>query len=128
MARVAAAARVEHGGCIYVYDSYPALYMLTGSCLPTRWAFPGHLATNDENSASLGVDPVLEVARIMRSGPEAIVDNLPHFRGGNPLTRAVLERELASGYALVACIRTGPDRFRLVYRRRSTMRSPPTCH
>ena len=57
---IAAAAQPRHG-CIYVYDGYPALYMLTHSCLPTRWAFPGHLNTQDEAfPAALGIDPVAE--------------------------------------------------------------------
>ena len=116
-------------GCIYVYDGYPALYMLTGSCLPTRWPFPGHLSTRDEASAAaIGVDPVAEIRRILRTSPTAIVDDSPRFAFGNPATREVLERALSRDYRLVACIRTGPKRLRLVYRlNASRIAAAPAC-
>lgn len=104
-------------GCLYVYDGYPALYLLTHSCLPSKWVFPGHLATRDEASAAaIGVDPVAEVRRILAARPGAIVDDYPRFAFGNPATRAVLREVLARDYHLAACIPTGPSRVRLVYR------------
>lgn len=126
---VAIAARPTHG-CIYVYDGYPALYMMTGSCLPTRWPFPGHLATLDEaRPAALGVDPVAEVARILATRPVAIVDDFPRFAFGNPATRRVLEGVLTRDYHLAACVRTGETRVRLIYRRGAepSKRAPRTC-
>lgn len=117
-AAVALAARPAHG-CIYVYDGYPALYMLTHSCLPTRWPFPGHLNTVDEASPkALGVDPTVEVGRILATRPPAIVDDAPSFAFGNRQTRALLQQTLARHYRLAARIPTGPHRFRLVYRLR----------
>ena len=66
---LARAAQPVHG-CLYVYNGYPALYLLTHACLPTRWVFPGHLDTADEASAAaIGVDPMAEEARILRSRP-----------------------------------------------------------
>ena len=124
-AAVARAARVEGDGCIYVYDGYPALYMLTRSCLPTRWPFPGHLATQEESrAAALGIDPAREVRRILATHPVAIIDDLPHFSGGNPVTRRILARALAADYVLAARVCTGPARMRLVYRRRTEGRPP----
>jgi hypothetical protein len=123
---VARAAQAS-GGCIYVYDGYPALYMLTRSCLPTRWVFPGHLNTREESSAAaLGVDPTAEVKRILATRPVAIVDDFPRYAGGNPATHAVLQRVLDAEYALTTCIPTGSTRVRLVYRLRSEGRPPPT--
>lgn len=114
--RVAEAARPTHG-CIWVYDGYPALYLLTHSCVPTKWAFPGHLNTADEASEqAIGVDPQAEVARILATRPEVIVDNAPAYRLGNPATRTLLTRELARHYLLTAQIQTGAARYRLVYR------------
>ena len=113
---IAAAARPSHG-CIYVYDGYPALYMLTHSCLPTRWAFPGHLNTQDEAfPAALGVDPVAEERRILATRPDVIVTNAPAYAGVNPVTLALLQAALAKDYRLVLRYRTGPTRDRLVYR------------
>ena len=114
--RIAAAAQPKHG-CIWVYDGYPALYLLTQSCVPTKWAFPGHLNTADEASAAaIGVDPVAEVARILATRPDVIVDDFPAYRLGNRDTRALVERELAFRYRLTARVQTGPGRYRLVYR------------
>ncbi len=114
--RISAAARPAHG-CIWVYDGYPALYLLTHSCVPTKWAFPGHLNTADEASpAAIGVDPVAEVARILATHPDVIVDDFPAYRLGNRDTRAMVERELALRYRLTARVQTGPGRYRLVYR------------
>lgn len=116
-----AEAAQPHRGCIYVYDGYPALYMLTHSCLPTRWVFPGHLNTSDENSAkALGVDPVAEVRRILASRPEVIVDDAPAYEFGNTETRALVEAVLARDYRLDATVKTGTARYRLVYRLNSS--------
>jgi hypothetical protein len=110
-----------HHGCIYVYDGYPALYMLTHSCLPTRWVFPGHLNTHDEASAkALGVDPAAEVRRILATRPEVIVDDAPAYEFGNPETRALVEAALARDYHLAARVQTGTARYRLVYRLRKS--------
>jgi len=117
---VAEAARPRNGGCLWVWDGYPALYMLTGSCLPTRWAFPGHLNTLDEASpAAIGVDPQAEVRRILASRPETIVDDYPAYHLGNRQTRALVQAELARNYVLAVRVQTGSGRYRLVYRRRT---------
>ena len=115
----AAAAPGPKGGCIYVYDGYPALYMLTHSCLPTRWAFPGHLDTITEASpAALGVDPVVEEARVLASRPVAIIDDEPAYAGGNPVNHALVLAAVKRDYTLAARVKTGAARYRLVYRLR----------
>jgi hypothetical protein len=114
---VAAAAQPVHGGCIWVWDGYPALYLLTHSRVPTKWAFPGHLNTlNEATPLATGADPPIEVRRILATRPEAIVDDYPAYRLGNPTTRAIVQAEIARSYQLVARIQTGKGRFRLVYR------------
>jgi hypothetical protein len=123
---VAQAAQPDHG-CVYVYDGYPALYMLTHSCLPTRWVFPGHLDTSDEASAkALGVDPTAEVRRILATRPEVIVDDAPAYEFGNPETRALVEAALARDYHLQASVKTGNARYRLVYRLNEPAGTPPS--
>jgi hypothetical protein len=118
---VAQAARPLHG-CIYVYDGYPALYMLTHSCLPTRWVFPGHLDTSDEDSAkAIGVDPAGEVSRILATRPEVIVDDAPAYEFGNPETRKLVENALARDYHLETEVKTGDARYRQVYRLNGTV-------
>ena len=114
---MAQAARPTQGGCIYIYDGYPALYQLTNSCLPTRYAFPGHLNTSDEGNAhALGVDPVAEVRRILAGRPEVIVDDAPIYRFANLETRALLNATLARDYVQTFRLRTGTARYRMVYR------------
>ncbi|MBB4050293.1 MULTISPECIES: hypothetical protein [Sphingomonas] len=116
-ARMVAQAATPARGCLYVYDGYPALYMLTHSCLPSKWVFPGHLNTQDEASRdAIGADPVAEMRRILATKPGAIVDDYPRFAFGNRATRGVLREVLARDYHLAACVRTGPARVRLVYR------------
>ncbi len=111
------AAQPQHG-CLYVYDGPPALYLLTHACLPTRYAFPGHLNTAEESSAAaLGIDPVAEERRIMASAPEVVVDVAPVFERGNRATRAVLAAALARDYRLTARLPRGDGSARLVYRR-----------
>lgn len=113
---VAEAARPRQG-CIWVYDGYPALYMLTGSCVPTRWPFPGHLNTANEASVdAIGVDPEAEVRRILATRPDVIVNDAPAYSLGNPATRALVETALQRDYRLVLRQRTGKSRYRLVYR------------
>lgn len=103
--------------CLYVHDGYPILYLLTRSCLPSRFIFPGHLNTATEADA-LGVDSVAEAKRILASAPDAIVTDLPVFEQGNRTTQALVVAELARHYALRLRLRTGRNRYRLVYRRR----------
>lgn len=118
---VATAARPRSGGCVYVYDGYPALYRLTGSCLLTRFAFPGHLnSANEASIAALGVEPSAEVARIIALRPETIVIDLPLFERGNRATWALVRAEMAAHYAVATIVTTGTSRQRIVYRRRGT--------
>jgi len=116
-ALVTAAARPTSDGCIYVYAGYPALYQLTGSCLPSRWAFPGGLNMADEaNAKAQGVDPVAEVQRILAQRPPVIVDEFPVSPFGNPATHALVRRAIARDYVLAARVGISRDRAQLVYR------------
>jgi hypothetical protein len=115
---VTAAAMPHHGGCIFVYDGYPALYRLTHSCLLSHYVFPGHLNMQNESSIkALGVDAPTEVERIMTAGPETVIDDWPTFEFGNKKAHEIVARHLARDYHLVLREPTGSNRFRLVYRR-----------
>ena len=114
MAMVEAIGQVPN--CLYVHDGFPALYRLSGSCLPTPFAFPGSLNMANEAQA-LGLDSRGEVERIFAARPDAVVTDLPAYNRGNPVTRAIVERELAEHYELVLRLQTGAARYRLVYRR-----------
>ncbi|MEO5640469.1 MAG: glycosyltransferase family 39 protein, partial [Sphingomicrobium sp.] len=117
-ARLATAADPHGRGCLYVYDGYPALYRLTHSCLPTRFVFPGHLDTaNEASAAGLGVDPSVEVRRIMASRPVTVVIEDPPFERVNRATYAIVRAELAAHYRPTFDLVLGKRRHRLVYRR-----------
>lgn len=87
-------------GCIYVFDTDPIYYHLTGSCLPTRWVFPYHLSLTREAPA-LGVNPATEIRRILDTRPPVIVDKETHDRQINPAMQAIVEQRLARDYRLV---------------------------
>lgn len=116
MRAVAAAAKPDRG-FIFVYNGYPGLYMMTGSPMPSRWSFPGHVNAQDENNAwALGVDPLAETRRILDATPEAIVETFPAFGFGNRETRALLHQVLTERYRPVLCVPNARNRTRVVYR------------
>jgi len=102
--------------CLYVFDGEPALYRLTGSCLPTRWPFPSHLSLTRESRA-IGADPMAEVRRIMAARPEFVVANTRPDRDLNPQVLAYMTGLLARDYAPALEVPVG-GRNRVVYRRR----------
>lgn len=115
--RAIAQAAKPNKGCIFIYNGYPGLYMMTGSCLPSRWPFPGHVNAQDENNAAaLGVDPVAEVKAIMARNPDAVIDTFPPFARGNHAARAAVYGALRTRYAVAACVLTPGGRTRVVYR------------
>lgn len=63
------------GGSLYVVDSDPAIYLLTGAALPTRYPFPQHLTCDFHLP---GVDAAAEIRRIMAEAPRFVV--ISHFR------------------------------------------------
>ncbi len=118
--RAVAAAAKPKDGFIFVYNGYPGLYMMTGSPMPSRWSFPGHVNAQDENNAwALGVDPLAETRRILDRNPEAIVETFPAFGFGNRETRALLHQVLAERYRPVLCVANARNRTRVVYRLQS---------
>ncbi|MEJ2458641.1 MAG: hypothetical protein P8Y58_11045 [Novosphingobium sp.] len=106
-------ARELHGRCLYVFEGDSALYRTTRACIPTRFAYPSHLDAMKEGRA-LGVDPVMEVRRLMASRPGVVVmarhgtSNLPNLR-----TRALMHRILARDYRRYREVTLGTRRFEL---------------
>ena len=58
--------------CLYIFDGPAVLYRTTGTCLPTRFAYPDHLNNALERN-SLGVSQPAEIRRILGNRPGAIV-------------------------------------------------------
>lgn len=128
-ARTVAALAKPTRGCIFVYNGYPALYMLTHSCLPSRWVFPGHFNTADENNPrALGGDPQVIARGILAANPDAIVDTYPVYKFGNPAVHGLMMQTIRQRYELAGCVATR-GRVRLVYRLRGDKgpRAPESC-
>ena len=92
-------------GCMFAYGSEPILYFLTRSCLPTPYIFRSHLGQTTEEHGT-GVDPVVEVARLLAARPGVIV-----LRAAKPstnlATQALVLRAIAARYRLVGSVRIG---------------------
>jgi 4-amino-4-deoxy-L-arabinose transferase-like glycosyltransferase len=90
-------------GCLYVWNGDPLLYHLTGSCLPTRYPFAGHLNLLRENGA-IGIDQATEVRRILAGRPSVIVDHEPAARDFNFEVVAIVREELRRAYRPVKVV------------------------
>lgn len=102
-------------GCLYVWNGDPLLYHLTGSCLPTRHPFAGHLNLLRENGA-IGVDQATEVKRILAGRPSVIVDHEPAARDFNFEVVAIVRAELRRAYRPVKVVPLRRTRL-IVYER-----------
>jgi 4-amino-4-deoxy-L-arabinose transferase-like glycosyltransferase len=105
MAAVVAAIRPRLTNGLYVWNGDSILYHLTGSPLPSRHAFPGHLNLLREHGA-IGVDQAQEVRRILAGKPSVIVDESPIPRDFNFEVVAIVRSELARNYRPVAEVQT----------------------
>jgi hypothetical protein len=85
-------------GSLYVFDSQPILYALTGESPPTRFVLPTVL-TGFLLPHVAGVDPVAEVSRILAARPRFIVRRDPPPALQTPVY-ALLDKSLAAHYHL----------------------------
>lgn len=115
MTAMVEAIRPRLNGCLYVWNGDPLLYHLTGSCLPTRYPFAGHLNLLRENGA-IGVDQAAEVRRILAGRPSVIVDHEPAARDFNFEVVAIVRAELRQAYRPVKVVPLRGTRL-IVYER-----------
>ena len=102
-------------GCLYVFDGEPMLYHLTGSCIPTRYAFPSHLSDRKEAGA-IGADQVTEIRRIFATRPGIVVTWEGMQPRNNADSVAALEDELGQHYRKVLEVPVGRH-TRQIYQR-----------
>ena len=114
--QMAAFIRPRLTNCLFVYDGEPALYRLTGSCLPTRWVFPDHLNSKREKDA-VGVDTLAETQRIMAGRPSIVVSAERPETKMNWATWNFMEAVLKRDYVPLREWRIG-NGFRVVYGRK----------
>ncbi len=125
-AMVKAAEPYVVSGCIYVNDGPSIVYLLTHSCLPTRYVFPSHL--NDEAEA-VAADATHAMAVLLASRPAAIfVADRPTIQPRNPVTAAMLDAALMSDYQRVRAMQdVFPERQQLLYVRKDLL-PPQAAH
>lgn len=120
MTAMVAAIKPRLSNCLYVWNGDPLLYHLTGSCLPTRYPFAGHLNLLRENGA-IGIDQETEVRRILAGKPNVIVDRQPSAKDFNFKVVAIVEAELRAHYRPVAIIALKKTRT-IIYERKPEAR------
>jgi hypothetical protein len=105
-AMVEAAQPYAERGCIYIYNGPVIVYLLTHSCLPTRYSAPDHLSTAGEARAT---DATRSMAELLAGRPSAIFfADLPYYLPRNAETAAMLTATLARDYPRTAIL---PDLF-----------------
>jgi hypothetical protein len=103
----AIAARLAGGTSLYVFDSEPVLYLLTGAVPPTAYVLPTILSGR-LFYAMAGIDPLHEIGRIFGTHPEFVVTQADSFaprRAGadrNPAAYALVQRWLTGDYDVFA--------------------------
>jgi hypothetical protein len=88
-----------HPDSLYVFDSQPILYALTGAAPPTRYVLPSELIGLTLPKVA-GVDPVAEVARILATRPEFIARRDPAPANMDAAVYREVDAALAARYAL----------------------------
>jgi hypothetical protein len=103
-AEIAASLNAARAQSLYVFDSQPIIYALTGLTPPTRFVLPSEL-TGQSLPDVAGVDPLAEVRRILSTSPEFILRRdpppAPGPSAGNPPVYAALNAVLAAHYRLI---------------------------
>ncbi|MEO0032896.1 MAG: hypothetical protein RIS94_2654, partial [Pseudomonadota bacterium] len=117
--RMTARIRSElHGGCYFQFDGDPVLYRTVDACVPTRFAFSGHLNTYTEAPA-IGVNVNSEVVRIMLSRPDVVqIAEWNDIYLENHETRAIVKDFLARDYEQYAHVTLGGRTYGLYRLRR----------
>lgn len=98
-ARIAADLRPAHPASLYVFDSEPIIYALTGTTPPTRYVLPSTL-TGNFLPAVAGVNAPAEIARILAGKPQFILRRAPPPATEAAIPLALLARTLAAHYTL----------------------------
>jgi hypothetical protein len=91
---------VPAGAPVWIANYHPVVYVLAGVAVPTRYAFPAHLA--GWYSGVTGIDADAEIDRVLASRPAAIVVDRGWWTAIRPPIRGVIEAALARDYVFAA--------------------------
>ena len=102
-------------GCLFAYDGPPIVQHLTQACQLTPYILPYHLNAAVERTG-LGVDPGLEMHRILAQRPSVIVTSNRPITAPNVETRTILKQALERDYRLVKDQPAGTRRYQIYAR------------
>jgi hypothetical protein len=109
---------VAHG-CLYLHDGPSVVYLLTHSCLPTRYPFPGHL---NEEAEAQATDATRSMAELLATRPSAIFVMAKPIQPPNLATRAMLDAVLARDYQRIGTLPdVAPSRQQIIYARKDLL-------
>ena len=97
--------------CMYVYEGAPILYLKTGACTVTKFAFPSHLGRSKEAKA-IGVEPVDVLQDLFAKAPEIVLLYEKPRKDANLVSRSVLQQVMRERYHIVG--REPLGRYRLL--------------
>jgi hypothetical protein len=92
--------------CIFVFNGDPALYLLTRSCLPTRYAFPPFISER-RDAGSLADNQIDALRAAMATRPRYVFTRSPAPGDAQPAAWAYMKTALALDYRLVFRERAG---------------------
>jgi hypothetical protein len=92
--------QIRRGEPIFIANYHPAVYVMSGGGVPTRFAFPGHLTC--EWDRVTGVDVDAEVNRILAGRPRIIVVDRGFWRSMRRRVRVNIGTTLKRSYVKVA--------------------------
>jgi 4-amino-4-deoxy-L-arabinose transferase-like glycosyltransferase len=91
---------VPEGAAVWIANYHPVVYVLADVAVPTRYAFPAHLA--GWYSGVTGIDADAEIDRVLATRPAAIVVDRGWWSAIRPPIRGVIEAALAQDYVFAA--------------------------
>ncbi len=92
--------QIRRGEPIFIANYHPAVYVMSGAGVPSRFAFPGHLTCAFDKVT--GVDADAEVNRILAGRPRIIVVDRSVWRSMRRRVRANIATTLRRSYVRVA--------------------------
>lgn len=122
LAPIVAAVGERPTDCLFIFSGNAVPYVLTRSCLPTRFAFPGHLSTLSEAGA-IGTTRRTELRRIFARRPGFVLLRETPSKVVDRANLAMVLGYLARDYRLVLRRQVG-DQAHLLYRRRDIAPRP----
>ena len=122
---IAARVRPHAGDGLFVFSGQPVLYYWTGARPPTPFHFPT-LLSEARDAATMGVDPLVELDRVMQGQPRFVVSRDGGFAEVLPTAWQRMAMFLRSDYCLVGIHRLR-HRTMMLYEHRLYRNGAASC-